>query len=59
MSRKCNKVRELDFNLDIEIKTKLRHVHYKPISIKHLEKDNQKLFLVLKTKLPLWSSQIR
>ena len=37
---KCNNLRKLDFNPDIEIKAKLRHVkHYNPISIKKMKDD--------------------
>ncbi|HEY6587300.1 MAG TPA: DNA primase noncatalytic subunit PriX [Nitrososphaeraceae archaeon] len=37
---KCNKLRKLDFNPNIEIKSKLRRVkHYNPISIKKMKDD--------------------
>ena len=36
--KKCNDLRKLDFNPEIEIKTKLLYVkHYNPISIKVLK----------------------
>jgi Primase X len=50
--QKCNDLRRLDFNHDIEIKAKLRYVkNYKPISIKGLKEDNRKLFFGLKFKI--------
>ena len=48
---KYNKLRELDFKPDIEIKTKLRYVkHYSPISIKTLIEDNRNLYLLLRQR---------
>jgi hypothetical protein len=49
---KCNNLRQLDFNLDVEIKAKLRYVkHYNPISIKKMKDDNKNLNLLLRQKL--------
>ena len=47
----CNNLRNLDFNPDTEIKTKLKNAkHYKPISINTLESDNRNLYLWLKQR---------
>lgn len=47
--KKCNDLRKLDFNPEIEIKTKLLYVkHYNPISIKLLKNNNRNLYLLLK-----------
>jgi hypothetical protein len=52
--KKCNNIRKLDFNPDIEIKIKLRYVkHYNPISIKGLKEDNRNLYLLLRNKINL------
>ena len=49
---KCNILKELDFNPDVEIKAKLRYVkHYNPISIKKMKDDNKNLNLLLRQKL--------
>ncbi len=49
---KCNRLRELSFNADREIKNKLRYVkQYNPISFKTLEIDNEDLYLLLKKKV--------
>ena len=49
---KCNNLRKLDFNPDIEIKTKLRYVkNYNPTMVKKLKDDNKNLYLLLKQKL--------
>ncbi len=49
---KCNNLRQLDFNPDVEIKAKLRYVkHYNPISIKKMKDDNKNLNLLLRQKL--------
>jgi hypothetical protein len=48
---KCNDLRQLDFNLNIEIKSKLKYAkHYNPISIKTLENENKNLYLLLLKK---------
>ena len=48
---KCNNLRKLDFNLDREIKDKLKYVkHYNPISIQTLKNDNRNLYLQLQPK---------
>jgi hypothetical protein len=49
---KCNRLRKLDFNPNIEIRNKLRYVKdYNPISINTLKNDNRDLYLVLKKNL--------
>ena len=49
---KCNNLKDLEFNLDTEIKAKLRYIkHYNPISIKTLKNDNKKLYLLLRQKI--------
>lgn len=49
---KCNKLRELDFNSDAEIKTKLRYIkYYNPISLTKLNDGNKNLYLLLKQTL--------
>ena len=49
---KCNRLRELSFNADREIKTKLKYVkHYSPLSIKTLENDNRNLYFLLMKKV--------
>ena len=46
---KCDDLRELDFNPDREIRTKIRYVKdYNPISIKTLMKDNKNFYRMLK-----------
>jgi hypothetical protein len=49
---KCNTLRELDFNPDTEIKSKLRYVkHYNLISLLTLENDNRNLYLLLRKRV--------
>jgi hypothetical protein len=46
---KCDQLRELDFNPNTEIKTKIRYTkQYNPISIKTLENYNKDLYLILR-----------
>lgn len=46
---KCNNIKNLNFNPDIETKDKLIQVkHYNPISIKKLKNDNRELYMLLK-----------
>ena len=48
---KCNNLRRLDFNPNIEIKIRLRYVkHYQPISITTLKNNNKDLYLLLRQK---------
>jgi hypothetical protein len=52
--KKCNNLKELDFNPDREIKATLRYVkQYNPISFKTLMADNKNLYLRLRAKLQL------
>ena len=49
---KCNDLRKLEFNIDTEIKEKLKYVkYYNPISNKTLKNDNRNLYLLLRQKL--------
>jgi Primase X len=49
---KCNKLRELDFNSEKEIRTKLRYVkNFNPISIKALAIDNKYFYILLTQKM--------
>ena len=57
---KCNNLRKLDFNLDTEIKDKVRYVkHYNPITIKKLKNDNKNLYLLLRQKLQISNNIIK
>ena len=48
---KCNELKNLDFNPDVEIKAKLNHVkNYNPIAFKTLMEDNKNLYLLLHYK---------
>jgi hypothetical protein len=52
---KCNRLRELSFNADREIKIKLRSVkQYNPISIKTLENDHRNLYLLLRKVIDIF-----
>jgi hypothetical protein len=49
---KCNTLRTLDFNPDMEIESKLNNVkHYNPISLETLKIDNKDLYLLLREKV--------
>ena len=51
---KCNRLRELSFNADKEIKNKLRYVkQYNPISCKTLMADNKNLYLLLRQQITI------
>ena len=49
---KCNNLKKVNYNLDTEIKAKLKNVkYYNPISIKKLKNDNKDLYLLLRQRL--------